>query len=119
MGEASPTKIANEAQKKEDMLADNFPEFVRGRVVLRAKASKDRMFRESTCVAGMECEKSIDARQSEPANDLSNGFPSWKHSCSSFFHTSNGTNIDPSFGAFCLHVRTLTLCQLMGFPLNH
>ena len=24
-----------------------------------------------------------------------------------------------SFGAFCLDVRTLTFCQLMGFPLNH
>ena len=23
------------------------------------------------------------------------------------------------FGACCLDVRTLTLCQLMGFPLNH
>ena len=23
------------------------------------------------------------------------------------------------FGAFCLDVRTLTFCQLMGFPLNH
>ena len=23
------------------------------------------------------------------------------------------------FGAFCLAVRTLTFCQLMGFPLNH
>ena len=23
------------------------------------------------------------------------------------------------FGAFCLAVRTLTFCKLMGFPLNH
>ena len=23
------------------------------------------------------------------------------------------------FGAFCLAVRTLTFCQLIGFPLNH
>ena len=24
-----------------------------------------------------------------------------------------------NFGAFCLAVRTLTCCQLVGFPLNH
>ena len=30
------------------------------------------------------------------------------------------TNLVPrSFGASCLDVRTLTFCQLMGFPLNH
>ena len=26
---------------------------------------------------------------------------------------------DIVFGAFCLDVRTLTVCQLLGFPLNH
>ena len=33
-----------------------------------------------------------------------------------FIHPKVGSH---SFGAFCLAVRTLTFCQLMGFPLNH
>ena len=42
-----------------------------------------------------------------------------------FCHVKCREQLQPSkgvsflFGAFCLDVRTLTFCQLMGFPLNH
>ena len=41
------------------------------------------------------------------------------------WHRAGITGTEPkpicelTFGAFCLDVRTLTLCQLMGFPLDH
>ena len=36
-----------------------------------------------------------------------------------FLQKDTQTHTHARLGAFCLDVRTLTFCQLMGFPLNH
>ena len=59
-----------------------------------------------------------------PARQLFNlwGILSWRQVVQLLFSKSFGSITSQTqrhFGAFCLAVRTLTFCQLMGFPLNH